>query len=245
MTLRDRLVLIGVVVVAIIGAAWLLVVSPERSKAGELGTQLSAAKAQLSTAEGQLANARRAQARYAASYSSIVSLGKAVPTSQEVPSLIYELARASQQKDVNFASITTAASTTSGTAASSPSTAGASGGSTVAAAGFSALPFTFVFNGSYEGLEHMLRGLDDLTTRTPAGKLDVSGRLLTIQSVKLSPVTETGKSKSVLSASVTASAYELPPESTSATAPSTSPATAGSSAAPSSTTAPAIVRVKP
>jgi len=241
MTLRDRLVLMCVLVVAVLGAAWVLVVSPERKKAGELGTQLTAAQAQLSAAESQLASARSAQSRYAAAYGQIVSLGKAVPTSQEVPSLIFEIAKASQQRNVDFAAIATSSSGAGGAGGSStPSAAGA------ASAAFAALPFSFTFSGSYLGLEHMLHGLTALTTRSPAGALQVSGRLLTISSVKLTPLSEPGKSGQQLSASIVADAYELPPESTTtATArSSTGTAPAASSASPS-TTPPAIVRVKP
>ena len=105
MTGRDRTVLIAVVVFALLGAGWVLVVSPKRKEASKLGTQLSEARTQLTTAEGELTHARAAQAQYSAAYASLVSLGKAVPASQEVPSLIYQLSRASNQKNVDFASI--------------------------------------------------------------------------------------------------------------------------------------------
>ena len=105
MTGRDRMFLIVVSVLAVLAAAWLLVVAPEREKASKLGTQVAAAQAQLLTAEGQVASARGAQSQYAAAYASIVKLGKAVPASQEVPSLIYELSQATHQKNVDFTSI--------------------------------------------------------------------------------------------------------------------------------------------
>ncbi len=89
-----------------LGAAWLLVVSPERKKAAKLSTQVSAASAQLATAQGQVANARTAQTQYATAYASIVRLGKAVPPTQEVPSLIYQIAQATNDRNVEFSSIT-------------------------------------------------------------------------------------------------------------------------------------------
>lgn len=238
MTLRDRLVLMSLLVLAVVGGAWVLIVSPERKKAAELGTQLATAKAQLSSAEGELANARREQSRYADAYGQIVSLGKAVPTSQEVPSLIYELAKVSQQKSVDFASIAVASS---GGAASSSATASAT------ASSFTALPFTFTFNGSYAGLEHMLRELQSLATRSASGKVYVRGRLLTVSGLKLTPVTEAGKSGQRLTAAITASAYMMPPESVSSSSSSASAAGSApaSTSAAASTTAPAIVGVKP
>jgi Tfp pilus assembly protein PilO len=260
MTTRDRIVLMVIAVVVVLGAGWKLAVSPKRQQASKLETQLTEAKAQLSAAEGELSHAHAAQSQYAAAYASIVSLGKAVPASQEVPSLIYQLSRASDQKHVEFASITSASSGSGPAAAASTTTSGASGasssasGAAAAQAGFSQMPFTFVFNGSYFDLEHLFQQLNRFTVRGAKGNLQVSGRLLTIQSVKLAPTSaeQAGKSRSGrLTGTVTATAYVLPagqgltggatPSSpTGGTTPVSS--TSGASSSP---TAPAIARVTP
>ena len=91
MTTRDRLALIGISSLALLAVVWLLLVSPERKKAAELDKQVSAASAQLATAESEATSARSAQTHYAAAYASVVNLGKAVPPTEEVPSLIYQL----------------------------------------------------------------------------------------------------------------------------------------------------------
>ncbi len=258
MTGRDRIVLIVVAVLALIGAGWMLVVSPKRQEASKLGTQLSEAKTQLAGAEGEVSQARAAQAKYSAAYASLVSLGKAVPTSQEVPSLIYQLSRASNQKNVDFASI---AATSSGTAPSSPSGGGStaaapsgSGASGAATAGFSQMPFTFVFNGSFFDLEHLFQQLNRFTIRGASGNLQVSGRLLTIQSVKLVPAASgpAGALSDVLTGTVTATAYVLPAGQaatggatpSSPTGNSTTPVSSATGAS-SSPTAPAVARVTP
>lgn len=242
MTGRDRIVLMAVVVLALLGAAWMLVVSPERKQAKQLITQVEAAKAQLSSAEGQLSNARAAQSQYAAAYASVVSLGKAVPTDPEVPALIYEIEQASNRKNVNFASIV-AGSGAGGTPASAAS---------AVATGFTQMPFTFVFDGSFFDLEHLFQQLNRFTTRTSSGNLQVSGRLLTFQSVKLAPSAELGKQSSgALSGTITATAYQLPAsQGLTAGASAASPAGAAApvgatTAAGSSPTAPAIARVNP
>jgi Tfp pilus assembly protein PilO len=245
MTGRDRIVAIAVGVLAVLAATWIMVVSPERKKASELDAQVSAAQTQLSSAEGQLANARAAQAQYASAYASIVSLGKAVPASQEVPSLIYQLAQASNNKKVEFASIV---SGTAGGSGSSPSAAAAS------AAGFTQMPFTFTFNGSFFDLEHLFEQISRFTVTTSSGALQVSGRLLTIQSVKLAPLpsasAEPGKSSSSqLGGTITATAYVLPAtQGLTGGATSASPAgaaAASTTGAASSPTPPAIARVTP
>jgi len=230
MSTRDRLVLIGVIAVAVVGVVWLMFVSPERKKASQAGAAAAAAEAQLQSAHSELATAREAQAKYAASYSTIVKLGKAVPTTQEVPSLINELAQASKKKKVEFASITAGGSGKGVASSPSPSAAAAS----AAAGGFQQVPFTFIFNGTYSGLEQMLRRLSNFTTRTPSGALKVSGRLLTIQGVTLQSVALDGHTSANphLTATVSATAYTMPPEQTSAASAGTSgvtPASSGSS----------------
>jgi Tfp pilus assembly protein PilO len=247
MTGRDRIVIIAVATLAILAAVWLLAVSPERQQASKLDAQVSAASAQLATAEGQVAAARGAQSRYAAAYTSVVSLGKAVPASEEVPALIYQLDQASNQKDVEFASITSGGGGGSSASATSASAA--------ASAGFTAMPFTFVFNGTYQDLYHLFQQLNAYTVQTASG-VQVSGRLLTIQGVKLAPITSTptpgsSKSREELSGTITATAYVLPAGqglTGGATATSPTGATApvsSTSGASSSPTAPAIVRVNP
>ena len=251
MTGRDRIVLIGVVVVALLGAAWVLVVSPERQQASTLAAQVAAAQTQLSSAEGKLASARSAQSQYAAAYASIVSLGKAVPPAQEVPSLIVQLSQASNQRNVDFSSIVAGGSGT-GAAASASTTATA----TAAAAGFQQMPFTFVFNGSFFDLEHLFHRLSGFATRTTSGSLQVSGRLLTIQSVKLAPVASNAAEQgsgaaSSLSGTITATAYQLPASqglaggATSASPTGAAAPAASRTGASSSPTAPAIARVTP
>jgi hypothetical protein len=244
MTGRDRMVVIVVLTVAVLAAAWMLVVSPERQKASKLGGEVAAAQSQLTAAEGKLAEARAAQTQYPTAYASIVGLGKAVPASQEVPSLIYQLAQASNNKKVDFASIV------STNAAGAPGASAASAAASSAATGFSQMPFTFVFNGSYFDIEHLFEQLNHFARRTSASTLQVSGRLLTIQSVKLAPLSasgsETGKTAAAqLTGTITATAYVLPASQglTGASVPGAVPA--ATSGASSSPTAPAIIRVGP
>jgi Tfp pilus assembly protein PilO len=228
-TTRDRLVLIGVIALALLGAVWLLVVSPERSKASKLNSEVSAASAQLASAQGDAASAHAAQQRYSAAYSSVVSLGKAVPASEEVPSLMYQIAQATNEKHVQFNSITTGGGVG---ASSAPSTVAVA----AASAGFTQMPFTFVFGGSFNDLYHLFRQLNTATVRTSSGGLQVSGRLLTLQAVKLEPAGTEGSSQ--LTGTITATAYVLPAsQGLTAGATPTSPATPSSATSASSTPA--------
>ena len=148
--------------------------------------------------------ARTAEAGYPAAYASLVNLGKAVPTGQEVPSLIVQLAQATNEKQVEFSSITSGGSAGGSSASSSAAPAAAS-------AGFTQMPFTFVFNGSFFDLYNLFQQLNHFTLRTSSGSLHVSGRLLTIQGVQAGPETASGeKSGGRLTGTITATAYVLP-----------------------------------
>lgn len=248
MTTRDRLMLIGMVALAIIAAGYLMVVSPERQKASKLSGEVRSARQQLQSAETQAAEATSARSRYAASYASLLSLGPAVPASGETPSLVYALASATHNRNVEFQSIT-AGNGPGGSGSSSPSSAPAA-----AAATFTAEPFTFGFHGSFVDLYKLLDQMEGFTNQTAAGSLQVSGRLLTIDGIQLAPG-QAGSSASAesatsgLSVTLTATAYVLPPGQTplgGATpgAPAgATPASSGSSS--SSPASPAVIKAGP
>jgi hypothetical protein len=251
MTGRDRIVVIAIVVLAVLGGGWIVGVSPKRKEASKLAKQVAEAQTQLSAAEGQLANARADQAKYADAYASIVNLGKAVPASQEVPSLIYQLSQATNEKNVDFASIASPASSTGSGSAAAAAAASAT------PAGFSQMPFTFIFNGGFFALEHLFQQLNGFTVRQASGGLQVSGRLLTIQSVKLAPQTNSStaaggsRASQILSGTVSATAYVLPAsQGLTGGATPTSPTGAATpvsstTGASSSPTPPAVARVTP
>lgn len=266
MTGRDRMVIMTIAVLAILAGGWLLAVSPERKEAAQAQAKIESARTQLQTAQAQAASERSAEARYASAYVSVVKLGKAVPPLQEVPSLVYELERASNQRSIDFKSITS--SSASASPAASSSTA-----STATSAAFTQMPFTFIFTGSYFGLAHLLGQIDgfarttttagsgsskssDASALTPTG-VEVDGRLLTIQGINLALENQGGvssKSKlgSELSATITATAYVLPASQgltagASAAGPAGSAAASAASAAASSSSpaSPAVIEGKP
>jgi Tfp pilus assembly protein PilO len=246
MTGRDRIVIMVIVVAVVLAGVWMEVVSPERKQVGELNSQVASAQSQLTAAEGKVADAKGAQSQYATAYAATVNLGKAVPPSQEVASLIDQLTQASNQRDVYFSSIA------NGTAGAGTSSAGAAASATATAAGLTQLPFTFTFEGSYFDLEHLFNRLTDFTKLDGSGNIEVSGRLLTIRSVSLTPASSatsgTGKT-SELTGAITAAAYVLPAsQSLTGSATPASPTGAGTGTTSSSTSSPvspAIVKVNP
>jgi Tfp pilus assembly protein PilO len=233
MTGRDRLGLIGLVLAVVLVGVWFLAVAPEREKAAQLNASVSTASEQLQSAEAALASARSAEAQYPAAYASIVSLGKAVPAAEEVPSLLYQLAHVADSRDVEFGSITNGS------------------GAAAAAGGFAQLPFTMTFSGSYSDLYGLFQSLDSSAVRTAAGGIQISGRLLTVSSVKLAPASaggtaSAGTSSNQVTGTITASAYVLPAGQGLTPGATASPAAAAPSTSTStSPTTPAVARVAP
>jgi len=104
------------------------------------------------------------------------------------------------------------------------------GATTVGTAGFSTMPFSFGFEGSFFELGKFFNRLDRFVAVRNGG-LDVTGRLLLLNSITLTP--DTGKGFPLLSAEVSASSYLLPPtEGPTAGATATSPSGSGSSGTP-------------
>ena len=254
MTTRDRLMLIGVVALAVLLGVWFTTVAPEREHAHKVTAEVEAARQEVAAAETQAASAVSAQAQYSAAYTSLVSLGQAVPSLPETPGLIYTLDRASHSRDVQFSSITNGSAGASSASASATPVA--------QSAGFSQQPFTFVFNGSFVDLYKLLNQLEGFTVQTPSGPLHVHGRLLTIDSVSLTPDASEaqGSAKSSkpkvaqLTGTITATAYVLPAGQSALAgatpsgpggAPTTSATSTPSSGSTSAAPAAAVVKVSP
>jgi Tfp pilus assembly protein PilO len=247
MTGRDRIVAMVVAVLVVVAAGWMLVVSPKRKEAKDLEAKVNAAQTELSTAESQLADARAAQSQYASAYAAVVNLGKAVPPKDEVASLLFQVEQASNLRKVQFSSIVAGANGSAPTSSGSSSSAKAPAAAASTSSAFTAMPFTFVFSGGFFQLEHLFTHLTSFTTHKGAKGLEVRGRLLTIQSVKLAPESTGTASSRRLTGTVTASAYVLPAgQALTAGATPASPSGSTSSAASSSSgspTTPALARV--
>lgn len=250
MTARDRLMLIGIVALAVLLGAWFMTVAPERERAAKISAEVETARQQLATAESAADSAKNARAQYSSAYASLVSLGQAVPASAETPALIYMLDKATHSRDVQFTSITSGS-------AGSPGSAAAATAATQNTT-FSQEPFTFVFNGSFVDLYKLLDQLEGFTVQSTSGALHVNGRLLTIDSVSFAPGNSGGASTSTaskpkspqLTGTISATAYVLPAGATplGGATPSSPAGTAtptSSTSSSGSAVTPAVVKATP
>ncbi|HEY7621316.1 MAG TPA: type 4a pilus biogenesis protein PilO [Solirubrobacteraceae bacterium] len=121
MTARDRLIIVVVLVAAALAGVWFVGLAPKRKEAAELSSQIDAANQKLAEAQQKAATANQAKRRYNKDYAAIAKLGKAVPKSDALPSLIYQLQTAAKDSRIDFRSLQVSAAGGQGPAAT-PST---------------------------------------------------------------------------------------------------------------------------
>lgn len=105
MTTRDRLVIVGVLLAAAIAGFWFLGVSPKRKEAADLQAQIATQSQQLTAAQQRAAEGRKAKERYNSDYAAVAKLGKAVPKSDALPSLVYQLQSVAHAARIDFNSL--------------------------------------------------------------------------------------------------------------------------------------------
>jgi hypothetical protein len=242
---RNSILLVAVGIAAVVGAYWMLVLSPQREEAAKIDTQISAKQTALASAEAQVAEYEKARQNYRANYAMVARLGKAVPADDDVRSLMVQLNSAASKSRVDFRTINIGGGSAPAAAPAGAAAKGAAstatpppGATTVGTAGFSTMPFAFSFKGSFFQLGKFFNRLDKFVAVRNGG-LDVTGRLLLLNTITLTP--DTAKGFPTLNAEVSANSYLLPPaEGLTAGATATGPASApGATPAPAGSATPA------
>jgi len=216
MTSRDRTVIAVVCALALIAGTWLLLIQPKRNQASKLGSQISSEQSQLVAAQAQVAAGLAAKGSFAGSYTLLARLGEAVPTDDNVPSLIYQLQAAASAAKVDFRSLNLVPGSGGGAPAPAAAAGAASAtqaasaalppGATVGPAGFPVEPFTFNFRGSFFRLADFLGRLEQFVVANNS-HVAVSGRLMTLNAISLGPAPQGFPQ---ITASISATTYLLP-----------------------------------
>jgi type IV pilus assembly protein PilO len=132
---RDRKLLIALVPVLVLVAYWFLLLAPKRDEASQAKSELATQQARLDTARQALQSAQGAKENFDASYAQIVRLGKAIPSTVDMPSLLVQLDAAAAGTGITFTKIATGdrvpgATTTPPATTTSPPAAGSTSGTT-------------------------------------------------------------------------------------------------------------------
>ena len=246
MTKNPKLLIAVAAIAAAVAAFWFLALAPKREQAAKLQTQITAKQAEATAAKATLAGYEASRDDYSKNYATVVRLGKAVPEDDDIPSLLVQLDAEAGGAGVDFRTIQVGGGAGgAGAAAADPATAAAGaslppGAVSVGTAGFSAMPFTFSFRGTFGNLSQFFSRMERFVTMRNE-RMDVSGRLLRLESVDLQ-VDTTGFPK--IRAQIGASSYLVPPTQGitagataqgPATTPAAAPAPAGGPAVPTTT----------
>jgi Tfp pilus assembly protein PilO len=109
----------------LLGVYWFLLLSPKREEASKAGEALATAEQKRDEAvakESQLSAARKS---FASDYTELVRLGKAIPSSLDMPSLLVQLDAAARGTGIDFNKIATG--TRQGASAPAPAPSGGGG----------------------------------------------------------------------------------------------------------------------
>jgi Tfp pilus assembly protein PilO len=241
---NNKLIVAMVAVVALAVGFWMLALSPKRKEASELSQQVNQAKESLAQHRSEVTVAEQAKEEFPVAYQQLVVLGKAVPGDDETPSLLIQVNRIADRSKVRFDTIklmgsgegeTPAPAPAEGTPVS-PTEVAASTlplGATVGSAGLAVMPYELTFKGDFFHIADFIHGLDALV-KTENEKVDVYGRLITIDGFSLEADPEAGFP--ALEATFHITTYLTPPSEEGVTGEATPEGPAPAEATPASTT---------
>ena len=259
----NRIIATLLGVAALLAAFWILALAPKREESAKLGTQVESLQQEVDELNATVAAAGDAKRNFADAYAQLVTLGKAVPASDDTASLLVQLNRVAGRNGLEFrdielqdtgassgvpAPVATAppapATTDTGSvpaASPVPATEAAAAvlplGATVGAAGLAVMPYKLTFAGSFFDVSRFVAGVDSLV-KTGTGRVTVDGRLMTIDGFSLTSDPRTGFP--ALTASISVTTYVTPPgQGVTAGATPAAPAPAPATATPTATTTPA------
>ena len=107
LTDRDRKILIALVPVVVLVAYWFLLLAPKREEASTAKKDLATQQERVETARVAAQTAHGAKQEFDASYAQVVRLGKAIPSTVDMPSLLVQLDAAAAGTGIRFTKIAT------------------------------------------------------------------------------------------------------------------------------------------
>ena len=103
---RDKKIVIVIVPLVVVLGYWFLLLAPKREAASSAAAELETVQAELAQAQTQATTVQAAKTNFARDYAAVVALGKAIPTSVDMPSLLVQLEQAARGTGIKFEGIT-------------------------------------------------------------------------------------------------------------------------------------------
>jgi type IV pilus assembly PilO-like protein len=95
-TARDRKIIAILVPLLLVAGYWFMALAPKRAESQKTAGELTKAQTARDTAMQQVAELNAAKASFADDYATVIRLGKAVPTTVDMPSLLVQIDRAAR-----------------------------------------------------------------------------------------------------------------------------------------------------
>jgi hypothetical protein len=105
LTERDRKIVLILVPLVLAAAYWFLLLSPKREEASKLGDELAQAESARDDAVARADAVSGAKGNFAADFAQVLRIGKAIPSTVDMPSLLVQLDRAANGTSIGFNSI--------------------------------------------------------------------------------------------------------------------------------------------
>lgn len=215
MSSTNRTLIILLLAVAGVAVYWFLLFTPKQDEIAVLDEQIAQLNTSIANSRQAIAAGEQAKESFADDYTQLVTLGKAVPDGDEQSALLVQLNQLGLRSDIFFSSISlegsgspapppsapapsatvepsvtappgeegaaTAAPATESTVASLPI------GANVGSAGLGVMPYNLLFTGNFFKLADFIAAIDGLVTTGADGRIEVNGRLMTINGFALNP----------------------------------------------------------
>jgi hypothetical protein len=212
---RDRIALVTVLILALVGGYYVLALKPEQHKASALVSAIAAQRQSLVTAQANYAAGKAAKASIKSDAPEWAALRKAVPDTSNIPGLLRVLERNANAVHVKMQAITLSGATSTASGTTTPSTTpstttGGSGAAGTAGSTATSVPLSLTFAGGYVALHDLVHRLDGLVV-VSGHTVHATGPLLSISTISLA-----GSPK--LTVQLTATIYQLAPASSATTA---------------------------
>lgn len=134
-TARDRKIVLAIVPLLLLAGYWFMILAPKRVESQKVTTELTKAQAARDAAEQQVAQLNAAKASFASDYATVLRLGKAVPTTLDMPSLLVQMDRAARGTGIEIDDFKPGTAAGGSAPASSSSSTPPGGGNNPAAPG--------------------------------------------------------------------------------------------------------------
>jgi Tfp pilus assembly protein PilO len=224
MSSTNRVIVAMLAVAALAIAFWVLLLSPKRSEVTKLDGEVATQEEFLALHRSEVQKGLAAERDFPAEYQQLVVLGKAAPADSETASLLVQMNGIAEHAGVRFqtfnlvpaegaveAPVEAAAPEAETGSYPSPTEVAASTlplGASIGPAGLAVMPYTLEFKGNFFQLADFINGLDS-QVKTNNAEVDVTGRLITINSFHLAGDSNVGFPK--LEATFSVTTYLVPP----------------------------------